>query len=235
MTWSVSAIIKRKNERDHLKTLFDGSLDKWNTHPIDWESKDRDAKPYHARPYPVPQSQEARLRAEIERLVSFGVLWIVNRSEWASQMFTVTKKDQTLRSIAGLREVNKRIRWKPFPIPKIQELLHKLKGFQHVTSLDLNMGYTTTSDLLPMPPAFARSSYHGESMSTYAYQWDCTTVLISSKRRWASRCKAYNLAELTLTTYWLLIISTGNFNQHLTHLNEVLGQFNECGLKVNAG
>jgi hypothetical protein len=56
-------------------------------------------------------------------------------------MFTVAKKDQTLRSIADLREVNKRIRRKPYPIPRIQELLHKLKGFQHVTSLDLNMGY----------------------------------------------------------------------------------------------
>jgi hypothetical protein len=33
----------------------------------------------------------------------------------------------------------------------------------------------------------------------------------------------------------LLIISTGNFNQHLTHLDEVLSRLNECGLKVNAG
>jgi hypothetical protein len=30
--------------------------------------------------------------------------------------------------------LNKRIRRKPFPIPKIQELLHKLKGFQYATS-----------------------------------------------------------------------------------------------------
>jgi hypothetical protein len=56
-------------------------------------------------------------------------------------MFTVAKKDQTLRSIADLRELKKRIRQKLYPIPKIQELLHKLKGFQHVTYLDLNMEY----------------------------------------------------------------------------------------------
>ena len=29
----------------------------------------------------------------------------------------------------------------PFPIPKIQEMLLKLEGFQYATSLDLNMGY----------------------------------------------------------------------------------------------
>ena len=137
------------NERSYLKRLlqkfepsFDGTLGTWDTEPIDLELKDPDAKPYHAKPYPVPQSQEAKLKAKIERLVSYGaVLQKVNRSEWASPMFTVTKKDQTLRSIADLREVNKRIQQKPYPIPKIQELLHALKGFQHVTSLDLNMGY----------------------------------------------------------------------------------------------
>ena len=37
--------------------------------------------------------------------------------------------------------LNKRMRRKPFPIPEIEELLHKLKGFQYATSLDLNMGY----------------------------------------------------------------------------------------------
>jgi hypothetical protein len=133
-------------ERNDLKmllhkfeSLFDGTLDTWDTEPIDLELKDPEAQPYHARPYSVPQSKEAKLKAEIERLVSYGVLPKVNRSEWASPMFTVTKKDQTLRSIADLREVNKRIWRKPYPIPRIQELLHKLKGFQHVTSLDLNM------------------------------------------------------------------------------------------------
>ena len=112
------------NERRDLRSLlqkfeplFDGTLGTW-TDPIDLELKDQDAKPYHAKPYPVPQSQEAKLRAEIDRLVSYGVLRKVSRSEWASPMFTVSKKDHTLRSIADLREVNKSIRRKPYPIPK---------------------------------------------------------------------------------------------------------------------
>ena len=105
------------------KDLFDGSLGTWDTKPIELELKDPDAKPYHARPYPVLQSQEKKLRDECERMVQFGVLQKINRSEWATPVFTVTKPDSTLRSIADLRELNKRIRRKPFPIPKIQELL----------------------------------------------------------------------------------------------------------------
>ena len=40
-----------------FEPLLDGSLGQWNTAPIDLELKDLDCKPYHARPYPAPQSQ----------------------------------------------------------------------------------------------------------------------------------------------------------------------------------
>jgi hypothetical protein len=43
--------------------------------------------------------------------------------------------------IADLREVNKVIKRKPFPLPKITNMLPKLEGFMNATSLDLNMGY----------------------------------------------------------------------------------------------
>jgi hypothetical protein len=56
-------------------------------------------------------------------------------------MFTIAKPDKTLRSLADLRELNKRIKRKPSPIPKINDLLQKLEGFYFATSLDLNMGY----------------------------------------------------------------------------------------------
>jgi hypothetical protein len=56
-------------------------------------------------------------------------------------MFTIAKPDKTLRSLADLRELNKRINRKPFSIPKINDLLQKLEGFYLATLLDLNMGY----------------------------------------------------------------------------------------------
>ena len=78
---------------------------------------------------------------EVERLVQIGVLKKINRSEWAAPTFIIPKKDGTVRFISDFREVNKRIKRKPYPIPNIQDLLLKLEGFQYGTSLDLNMGY----------------------------------------------------------------------------------------------
>src|SRR5688500_13631933 len=56
-------------------------------------------------------------------------------------MLTISKPDGSLWSLADLRELNKRIKGYPFPIPKIQHMLQKLEGFMFATSLDLNMGY----------------------------------------------------------------------------------------------
>ena len=41
------------------------------------------------------------------------------------------------------------IKRKPFPLPKISDLWHKLEGFTYATSLDLTMGYYHIVALTP--------------------------------------------------------------------------------------
>ena len=125
---------------NRYEELFDGKLGTWQTEPNKLELREG-VTPYHAKPYPVPHSQEEKLRNEVNFLCEQGVLKKINNSEWAAPMFVIPKLDGTLRSLADFRELNKRIKRKPFPIQHIQEMLHKLKYFQWATSLDLNMGY----------------------------------------------------------------------------------------------
>jgi hypothetical protein len=48
-------------------------------------------------------------------------------------MFTISKPDGSLPSLADLREVNKVIKRKPFPLPKITNMLQKLNmGYYHM-------------------------------------------------------------------------------------------------------
>jgi hypothetical protein len=54
-------------------SLFDGTLGVWQSEPIHLELKP-DAKPYHAKPYPVPFSQEQKLKDELDRFVSWNIL-----------------------------------------------------------------------------------------------------------------------------------------------------------------
>jgi transposase InsO family protein len=211
--------------------LFDGTLGTWDVTPIDLELKEPEAKPSHAKPYPVPHSQEQKLREEVERLLALKVLRKINHSEWAAPMFTVMKKDQTLRSIADFRELNKKIKRKPFPIPKIQGMLQRLEGFMYATSLDLNMGY-----------------YH-ILLTPYASTL-CTVVLPWGKYEYLrlpmGLCNSPDIFQEKMNDIMtglefaqayiddLLVISCGDFEDHLNKLEQVLTRLSESGLKVNA-
>ena len=112
------------------ENLFDGTLGHWKDSAYNVELKP-DISPFHARPYPIPHKYEQTLKMEVDRLCEAGVLKKVNCSEWASPTFIIPKKDGTVRFISDFRELNRCIKRKPFPLPKIQDLLMKLEGFQY--------------------------------------------------------------------------------------------------------
>ena len=206
-------------------------LGSWDTEPIDLELKNPDEKPYHAKPFPVPHSQEKKLREEIDRLIKFGVLRKINRSEWAAPMFTIPKPDGSLRSLADFRELNKRIKRKPFPLPKISDMLQKLEGFLYATSLDLNMGYYH----ILLTPNSARL---------------CTIVLPWGKYEYVrlpmGLCNSPDIFQEKMSELMtglefarayiddLLVVTQGDFKLHLEHLEKVFTRLGEAGLKINA-
>ena len=121
------------------ESLFDGTLGQWTGEPYETQLKDN-VEPYHAKPFPVPHAYKATLKTKVERLEKMGFLKKVNRSKWAAPSFIIPKKDKPVQFINDFRELNKRIRRMPYPMPKTQDMLLKLEGFTHATSLDLNMG-----------------------------------------------------------------------------------------------
>lgn len=100
------------------------------------------AKPFHLkRAYTVPQAYMKTFRMEVNGLCQLGILEEINDSEWAAGTFIRPKKDGSVRFLLDFQELNKCITRKPYPIPKIQELMLLLEGFMFATSLDLNTGY----------------------------------------------------------------------------------------------
>jgi hypothetical protein len=78
-----------------FESLFDGTLGDWNQPPVSIELKEG-AKPYHGRPYPIPQIHKATLMKEINRLVDIGVMKRQSSSQRASPTFIIPKKDMTV-------------------------------------------------------------------------------------------------------------------------------------------
>jgi len=212
------------------ESLFDGTLGMWRNEQYHIDLKPG-VEPYHARSFPIPQVHEKTLRMEVDRLCEVGVLKKVNRSQWAAPTFIIPKKDGSVRFISDFRELNKRIYRKPYPIPKIQDLMMKLEGFQYGTSLDLNMGY-----------------YHIELSPTSKQL--CTIVLPWGKYEYQrlpmGLCNSPDIFQEKISTLMaglefvrayiddVLCITKGSWEDHLEKLEEVLKRISRAGLKVNA-
>jgi len=209
--------------------LFDGTLGQWKGEALEIELL-KDAKPYHARAFPIPKVHTDSLKLEVDRLCSIGVLKKVNRSEWAAPTFIIPKKDGSVRFISDFRELNKRIKRKPFPIPKIQDLLIKLEGFQHATSLDLNMGYYH----IELSPDSKKLCTIVMPFGKYEYQR--LPMGLSNSPDLFQEKMSELLADLDYVRVYiddLLTLTSGSFADHLEKLDEVLSRLSAAGLKVN--
>ena len=72
----------------------------------------------------------------VESLVLLGVLEVENNSEWGSPSFAQPKpKSNWVRYLSNFRNLNKKLKRKPYPIPKINEMLLKLEGFSMLRHL----------------------------------------------------------------------------------------------------
>ena len=81
-------------------------------------------------------------RKEVERLVKLGILEEKNDSEWGAPSSSHPKeKTNRIIFLSEFRNLNRKLKRKPYPMPKIWEMILNLEGFQYATSMDLNIGY----------------------------------------------------------------------------------------------
>ena len=208
---------------------FKGGLGTLNIKPVHLELKSG-AKPYHARAFPIPKAYEATTKKEIERFERIGVLMRDHESEWAAPTFIQPKKTGDVRVLTDFRELNKYIVRKPFPLPKISDILQKLEGFTYATALDLSMGYYH----IPLDEASSKL---------------CTTILPWGKYRYLRLPMGIKnspdifqaimqglMADLEYVRAYIddiLIISNGTFEDHMRKVSEVLARLEKAGFMVN--
>ena len=218
-----------KNVLESHPTLFGGGLGTLNINPVHLELKEG-AVPYHARPFPVPQSLRHATKTEMDRLTKEKVFEKNHDSEWAAPTFVQRKKTGDPRILTDFRRLNAQLKRKPFPLPKINDLLQRLSGFKYATALDLSMGY-----------------YHiplDEESSKL-----CTTILPWGKYRYRRLPMGIKnspdifqaimqdlLGDLEFAQVYLddiLIATSDSWEEHLEKLNIVLQRLEDAGFRAN--
>ena len=75
------------------------------------------------RLYSIPHSQIHLFKTKLDRLVATGVLEPGTHSEWISSTFIVPKKDSGCQWVSDFHALNKAIKQKVYPIPRIKDIL----------------------------------------------------------------------------------------------------------------
>ena len=199
--------------------------------PVHFELKEG-AIPFSSKPFPIPKAYENLTKEECRRFVEDGIWEHTLESEWAAPTFIVPKKTGDVRIVTDFRELNKWIKRKPYPLPRIQDLLQKMEKFKYATAIDLRKGYY---------------NIHLDEESANL----CTTVFPWGKYRYKKLPmgiatspdifqKAMNdiCGDLDYVLVYLddiLVLSNqeDSFEDHLAKLQEVLKRLHNVGLKVN--
>ena len=117
-------------------TVFDGQLGCHPTASIHIELKPY-SQPVLQRLYTVEFQRNQQFNNELTIMVHDGVLVKIGRSEWGFPSFIIPKKDTRVRWVSDFRKLNEMIVCKPFPMPKISDILMERQEYSHFTKIDL--------------------------------------------------------------------------------------------------
>lgn len=184
------------------------------------------AKPVRQHPYRLPHAYRDTVQEELRDMLEHGIIE-TSTSEWASPIVLVPKKDGSLRMCVDYRKLNSVSEADAYPMPRIDELIDRLGGAKFITTLDLTRGYWQ------VPVAQESRAKTAFTTPFGLYQFTVMPFGLHGAPATFQRIMdsllngagSYSAAYLDD-----LVIYSGNWQEHLQHLREVLQRLREAGL-----
>ena len=123
--------------------MYEGAIGTLNIEPVHFELKPN-ATPFHAKLFPIPKAYEHLTKEECKRF--------------------------DVRVVTDFRELNKWIVRKPYPLPKIPDILQKMERFKYATVVDLRKDIII-SLLTKRPRNCVQQSFLGVNTAMRGYLW----------------------------------------------------------------
>ena len=211
--------------------MYSRTIGTLNIEPVHFELKPN-AVPYHAKPFPIPKAYEHLTKGECRRFEADKIWHHTLNSVWAAPSFIVPKKTGDVRVVTDFRELNKWIIRKPYPLPKILDILQKMERFKYATAIDLRKGYYH----IPLDKATQKLCTTVLPWGKYSYERLPMGIATSPD----IFQKAMNdiFGDLDYVLVYLddiLILSDDrdSFDTHLHKVQEVFSRLHKMNMKVN--
>ena len=223
------------NEKQQLKqvfskyaTVFDGKL---GCHPTEFVKLELhpNAKPHWQKPYPVPYTRKEQFTKELASMVKDGILVPVGPSPWGFPSFIIPKKDDRVRWISDFRALNLMIVRKPYPLPRIQDIMQERGTYKYFTKIDLSMMFYC----FRLDPASQRICVITTEFGNFSYTRLPMGVKVSPDIAQAAMAKMLYGIDCSAYMDDVGIWSNGTFEQHLKIVDKVLERFQKNNMKCN--
>ena len=191
------------------------------------------AKPSHVKPYRFTETQKNEMREQVSVLLQKG--WIrPSSSPWGAPVLLVPKKDGTWRFCVDFRNLNAVTVRDSFPLPRIDDLLHKVGQAAVFSKMDMQSGFhqvpmepdSIETTAFSLPEAVEGSSHFewivmpfGLMNAPSTFQRLISKVLVG--------CESFTSAYIDD-----VLVFSQNEQQHQEHLRKVLQCLAQFNLRV---
>jgi hypothetical protein len=142
--------------------------------------------------------------------------------------FIIPKKDGRVRWISDFRELNKVLKRRVYPLPMIQDVLHRRSGYKYFTKIDLTMFHynleldEASKELCMIVTPYGKFQYCRMAMG------------LKPSPDFAQSIIEDVMAELDVEVYIDDVrIFSNTYKDHMKMISAVLKRLEENGLKVN--
>ncbi|XP_038220972.1 uncharacterized protein K02A2.6-like [Zerene cesonia] len=186
------------------------------------------ARPVFLRVRPLAFALRERVERALDQLVADGVLSPVERSDWATPIVPIVKKDGNIRICANYKlTLNKVIEVDRYPLPRVKDLLIKLKGGERFSKIDLSQAYAQF-ELDDSRKYTVINTHKG------LFMYNRLVYGLSSRPGIFQRHLEQLFVDIPSVGVFLddIIITGPCDEEHINNLHKVFGRLQKYGLKV---